>query len=342
MNPSQEKINLIFDEYSRMIKPAMTEILDVYVDEKYREIVKYQIFTGGKRLRPALAFIACQLLGGKANDAIYPAAGLEILHNYSLIVDDIIDNSTLRRNKPTVWYKFGKSIASCVSVDYAAAIFEAANKSKKPLEISETFAKTLKIIFNGEILDILFERAGRSKEPYIAKNRYGKITEKDFFDMCGKKTAILFQSCCEVGGILADASQKELEALKNYGFNLGIAFQIQDDILDVFGDEKSFGKKIGKDIMERKGGNIIVMLALAKLPKKDGDKIISIMEKNRVKAGEVNEIMNLISKTYSKQEADELKKKFIKKAVESLDLLPKNKWNNIMKEITDFIITREK
>jgi len=337
-----EKIDSTLQKYSKMIEPAIADVLDQNVDVKHREIVKYQIFTGGKRLRPALAFLTCQLLGGKEKDAIYAAAGLEILHNYSLIVDDIIDNSELRRGKPTVWHKFGQSIASCIGIDYAAAIFEAASKSKKPVEISNLFALTLKTIVDGEILDILFERAGRGKEPYILKNRYVKITEKDFFDMIGKKTAALFRACCQVGGILAGASKEKISALGNFGYNLGLAFQIQDDILDIFGDEKAFGKKIGKDIVERKGGNIIIMLALENLPKKEKDKILTIMQKTKVTAGEIREIMKYIAKTDSFQKAQEMEKKFADTARESLSFLPKNNWNKILEEITNFTTTREK
>jgi len=338
----QEKIDSALDKYSKIIEPKIAEVLGAHVDEKHREIVKYQIFTGGKRLRPALAFLTCQLLGGKEKEAVYPAAGLEILHNYSLIIDDIIDNSELRRGKSTAWHKFGKSITSCIGIDYAAAIFEAANKSKKPIEISNLFTKTLKTIVDGEILDILFERAGRGKEPYILKNRYAKITEKDFFDMAGKKTAALFKACCSAGGILAGATKEETAALGKYGYNLGLAFQIQDDILDIFGDEKSFGKEIGKDIIERKGGNIIIMLALKNLPKKEQEKILTIMRKNKVSAGEVGEIMKYIAKTDSFQRAKDLEEKFAGAARKNLTSLPKNKWNKILEEITRFIILREK
>ncbi len=337
-----EKINSILHKYSKIIEPKIAEVLGAHVDKKHREIVKYQIFTGGKRLRPALAFLTCLLLGGKEKEAIWPAAGLEILHNYSLIVDDIIDNSQLRRGKATAWHKFGKAIASCLAIDYAAAIFETASKSKKPVEISDLFSKTLKTIVDGEILDILFERAGRESEPYVLKNRYGKITEKDFFEMAGKKTAVLFKACCRAGGILAGASKKEMAALENYGYNLGLAFQIQDDILDIFGDEKSFGKKIGKDIAERKGGNIIIMLALKELNKEEGGKILAIMKKPEIKSGEISEIMEYIAKTDSLKRARELEKKFVDGAKKSLNYFPKNKWNKILEQIVNFVATREK
>jgi geranylgeranyl diphosphate synthase, type I len=339
---SEKKLDTLLKEYSKIIEPALTELLSSYIDKKYKDIVKYQVFTGGKRIRPALVLAACQVVGGKLKDAIFAAAGLEIMHNYSLIVDDIIDKSYLRRNKPTTWAKFGKSIAECVAVDYSCAIFQAANRSKKPAEISELFAKTLKTIFNGEILDILFEQAGRNDEPFIVKNRYHDIKEKDYLQMVHGKTAALFEACCEAGGIIGGASQKQQKALKNYGLNLGLAFQIQDDILDIFGKTKSFGKKIGKDIIERKGGNIIIMAALKELPPAEKQKVLAVMKKEEVGDEDVANIMKLIVKTDCLQKAYRLEKKFVEKTKESLDQLPDNKWKKILEQISNFMLIREK
>jgi geranylgeranyl diphosphate synthase type I len=342
MLSKEEKINSVLTKIAKIVDPVIEELLSFYVDPKYRDIVKYQIFTGGKRLRPALIITCCKLLDGRIKDAIYPAAGLEILHNYSLIIDDIIDNSNLRRQKPTLWAKFGRTIAQCISVDYSAAAFQAANLTKEPVKISELFAKTMKTVVNGEISDILFEQKERKEEPYIIKNRYQNITEKDYFKMVSKKTAILFQTCCEAGGIVASAKKKDLEALRNYGFNLGVAFQIKDDILDIFGEKKSITKKIGKDIREGKGGNIVILLALKELPKREKEKLLKIIRKRVIKNRDIIETLKLIRKTNSYQRAYQFSKSFVEKAKASLNLLPQNKWNTILREIADFAIEREK
>jgi geranylgeranyl diphosphate synthase type I len=336
------ELNSVLNKCSKLVEPVICDLLNSRIDKKNREIVEYQILTGGKRLRPALAMISCQLLGGKETDALLPAAGLEIIHNYSLIVDDIIDNGTLRREKPTVWAKFGKSVAECVAIDYAAATLQAASLSKEPAKMSEIFAKAMKTIVDGEILDILFERQGREEEPYVVKNRYEDITEKEYFKMAGKKTAGLLEACCEAGGIVASAKEKELEALKDYGYNLGIAFQIQDDILDIFGDEKTFGKKIGKDIIETKGGNLVILFALKNLPKKDKERILEIMKKKKIENGDIKEAIGLISQTNSRELAYRSGKKFMNKAKKSLDLLPKNEWNEVLVKLADFVMERQR
>jgi len=325
--------NFFLEKTTKDVNPVIKEILDSYLGSRTKDTVYYQIDAGGKRLRPALAIASCFLLGGKIKNVIYSAAGLEILHNNTLIVDDIIDHSLIRRNKPTTWANFGKSIAECLSLAYSVSFIQAALKSKEPLRISEIFIKTMKAIVEGEILDILFEQSGRKEESYVVKNRYLRITEKDYFKMVIKKTATLFQSCCEVGGICAQAKEKEIKALKNYGLNLGIAFQIKDDILDILS---------GDDVKERKLGNIVILFTLKELSLKDKNKILRIMRKEEIKDSDIKEALQLIKKTNSYEKAYQLGEKYIKRAKENLKILPQNKWNNILSEMADFVIERKK
>jgi len=334
--------NSILHQISKTVEPVIKEILDSDVDKKNRKLVNYPVSAGGKRLRPALAVISCRMLGGKTKDVLYAAAGLEILHNYTLIIDDIIDNSDLRRGKPSTWFKFGKSMANCIGIDYGAAIFQAANKSKYPVRISEIFSETMKALVDGEILDILFEKEGREDEPYIVKNHYQTVTKKKYLEMVNKKTAALFQSSCEVGGICAGASFKELKALRNFGFNFGMAFQIKDDILDIFGEEKKFGKKIGHDIEEKKWSNIIILFALKKLNSFDKNQLSKILEKKKITKKDIRKSVKIIKKTNAADLSLEFGEKYIQKAKNNLDLLPQNKWNNLLREISEFAIEREK
>jgi geranylgeranyl pyrophosphate synthase len=338
----KEKLTKKLKQITKQIEPEARKFLNSYISKDFQEVVDYQIFTGGKRIRPALAIISCRMLGGKLKDVLSPAAGLEILHNYTLIIDDIIDDSKLRRNKQTVWKKFGCSITHCAAMDYAAAIFQSANCSKNPQKISELFTKTLKIIIEGEVTDILLERSGRKNEPYIKKNRYQKITEKDYFKMIVKKTATLFQSSCEIGGICANAKKKEINFLKKYGLNLGIAFQIQDDILDIFGEEKKLGKKIGQDLKERKGGNIVIFQTFKKLSKSNQKKLQAILKKEKISKSDIKKAIELIKKTSALKKSQEERQRFINQAKKQLKFLPQNQWNKILLDLTDFVIKRRK
>jgi len=341
-NNKKEKTEIIFKKWISLVDPKIKEILNLSVDKKTQKLVNYQITMGGKRFRPVLAIASCLACGGKIKDVLYPAAGLEIFHNCTLIYDDIIDKGKLRRGSLTTCSKFGQSIAQCIGLDYTAAIFQAANKSKYPFQVSEIFARTMKKAVEGEILDILFEQSGRENEKYVVNNRYNKITERDYLEMVSKKTASLIQACCEVGAVSAAASKSETNALKKYGLNLGIVFQIRDDILDIFGDEKEFGKKIGKDIQERKLGNIVVFYALKELTNKERKKFSAIFKKSEIKNKDIKEVLRLINKTGAKEKSFLLGEKYIKEARRSLKDLPQNKWNKFLAEIADFVIERKK
>lgn len=342
MTHAVKDIRKTLEDITKKVDPAICELLSCSVDEKYQDLAKYQMSCGGKRLRPALAIISCELLGGKAKDALYSAASLEILHNSTLIIDDIIDHSDSRRNKPTVWKEFGTSMAECFSMGYVASIFQGANKSPERSELTEVLAKALKTVINGEVEDILFERSGREDEPFVVENRYPTVSKKDYFSMIEKKTAVLIQASCQVGGICAGGSKEQIDALMDYGWGIGVSFQLRDDILDIFGDEKSFGKKIGKDIIEKKMGNIVVILALEELGAEDKDTILNILNSSEaVKDDDVSEAIRIIKKTGAKDRASELSKKYVDDALKSLQKLPQNESNQSLQDLAEFIIERK-
>ncbi len=326
----------------RKITPIMRELLNSGVDKKIQKVIYYQVLTGGKRIRPALAIASCKMLGGRIEDVLYPAASIEILHNFTLIIDDIIDNSTLRRKKPTCWFKFGKSIAQIASIDYGAAIFQEAGQWKKGEKICRMLGKTMKAIVDGEMYDILFEQTGREEESFVENYRYHEITEKDYFKMVSKKTASLIRSSCEIGGLVAGATKAQLALLRKFGLYLGIAFQIQDDVLDIFGREEIFGKEIGNDIKERKLGNIVILLAFRKLSLADKKRFLKILRKKQIAKKDIKEAVKLIQKTESKAQASTMAKSYVYEAKRCLSALPSNKWNDILKFMADFGIEREK
>ena len=338
----KSNLNSILKQTAKKVDPAIKKVLISEVGREYQELVNYQIKTGGKKVRPALTILSCQMLGGKLEDSLYPAAAVEILHNYTLIVDDIIDNGKIRRGKKTCWVKFGDSIAQCIGGYYAASIFQAAYRSKDPEKVSQLLAQTLKKIIDGEILDILFEQTGREKDPYVVKKRYSQVRKEDYFKMIERKTAILIKTSCELGGICARAKKKEISLLKSYGLNMGMAFQVRDDILDVFGKEKTFGKKIGGDIAERKLGNIILLLALKELSSSQKKKFLKIMRKKEISASEINQIIKMIRKTKAKEEAVSMGEEFIVKAEKSLSKLPQNSYSEVLAELAQFVFKRER
>jgi len=339
---NKENLEKVFTSIAKSVQPLIEKTLVLYIDKRFQSSVVYPVQSGGKKLRPVLTVLSCQLFGGNLKDALFPAAGLEILHNYSLIIDDIIDNSELRRGKKTCWAKYGKAIAECLTIDCAAAIFQEAIRSKEPAKTVELFARAMKVLAEGEIMDILFEQAGREKEPYILKHRYRSITEKDYFEMARKKTASLLQTCCEAGALCAGAKKFQIRAIRNYGYYLGVAFQMRDDILDIFGEEKKLGKKIGKDIEERKGGNIVIYFANQEFSSHERKEFWQIIRKKRLRPADIKRAIYLIKKTHAKERAINYSRRLAEKAKARLKLLPKNKYNKLLGEIADLVVERQK
>lgn len=338
----EKYINSFIEKNIKIIEKEAVNILISNIDKRFHNIVKYQVESGGKRMRPMLALASYKLVGGKSKDIIYASAGIEILHNYSLILDDIIDDSYLRRGNPTTWVKFGKPVAECISSHYCASIFQSTIRLKNSIKISEILAKTLKTVMEGEIIDILFEQKNKEKDIYLKKNRYSKIKEKDYLEMINKKTASFTASSCEIGGVCANGKKEDIKNLRNYGFSLGMAFQIKDDILDIFGDKKKLGKEIGKDIEDRKGGNCLICFALEEFSKEEKEDFLKIFKKRKINKIDIEKGISMIKKTNAETRAIKLGEYFIKRAKKSLSLLPQNNWNDFLYNKINKIMNREK
>lgn len=328
---------------NQLVNPVICELLTLDVEEKNKDVALYQCMVGGKRIRPALVILAGQLFGASADELIYPAASVEILHNSTLIIDDIIDHSDSRRDQPTCWSKYGQSIAECTAFTYLASTFGGLTKSNNSSRLIDLYSKTLKIIIDGEIKDILFERSGREDEPYVVNNRYKNITTDDYFEMIGQKTAVLLRACCQAGAIVANANDDQIYSVGEFGFNLGMAFQVRDDILDIFGDEKEFGKKIGKDIIEKKMGNFIILTAMEELDQNDREILRSLLEgDSQITDNEVQIVTSLINKTNAKNIAEKAANSFIEKSFGSLEQLPQNEYKDTLEQIANYIVNRDK
>ena len=222
--------------------------------EKLIDPVRYVLSQGGKRIRPVLSLMACNLFSDKIDEAVLPAAGLEIFHNFTLVHDDIMDQASVRRNFPTVHSKWNLNQA-VLSGDVMAFI---ANDcflqapSRCMLKVFKIFNKAAVEVCVGQQMDIDFEKA-----TIVLQNEYLRMIEL--------KTAILLAASVKIGAVIGGAEDKDAELLQEFGRNLGLAFQIQDDLLDIYGDAKVFGKLPGGDIITNKKTFLLVKaLELAK------------------------------------------------------------------------------
>ncbi len=327
-------------EIGSLVDPYMEKYLKSTCSNEFEEVVLYQVKVGGKRVRPALVILSAQAAGGKVEDALPIAAAIELIHNYSLILDDIIDRGELRRGAPTVWKKYGLSMAILAAVHYREAVAEAINESKHSLKLHDLIAKTIKTLIEGERLDILFEQTGRVDEPYVIENRRKVVTLDEYLKMVYAKTGSLIEASCRAGGIVADASPEIVDALGVYGRNIGIAFQIADDIIDIFGKEEEMGKTKGKDIIEHKMGNIVILLSLKELKSSDREFLSSLLKKEPISKEELNKAIELISKTSARDRAYEIGEKYLNEALEMLEKLPQNEARRDLEELAKFILYR--
>lgn len=202
------------------------------------EPITYILSLGGKRIRPALVLMACNLYGEDVEKAVRPALGLEVFHNFTLLHDDLMDQADKRRNRPTV-HKVWNANTAILSGDamLIAAyqlIGETAPEHLK--EVLDLFTRTALEICGGQQYDMEFESRM-------------DVSEEEYLEMIRLKTAVLLACSLKTGAILGGASREDAENLYRFGINIGLAFQLQDDLLDVYGDTKTFGKNIGGDIL---------------------------------------------------------------------------------------------
>ena len=228
-------------EYIKIFEDYLKKELKYTKPENLYNPVKYLLESGGKRLRPIIALNVSELLGGKISDTLPAAAALEIFHNFTLAHDDIMDNSMLRRGKKTINSKWDNN-TGILSGDVMLIIsYEVLNQyqDSKYIHLSKKLIEISRLVCEGQQADMDF----------ASKN---DITENEYFEMIKNKTAVLIGCSFMFGGIVAEANDLNTNLLYEIGLNLGIAFQLEDDLLDCFGVQEKFGKKIGGDIIEKK------------------------------------------------------------------------------------------
>ncbi len=248
--------------------------------------VKYVMKAGGKRIRPVLCLLACELFGGDYRKAMYPAIGIEIFHNFTLLHDDMMDNADMRRGLPVVHQKWNNNIALLSGDAMSVIAYQYIAKTQNRLnEILEIFSKTALNICEGQQYDMDFEQKSN-------------VTEDEYLNMITLKTAVLLACSLKIGAIVAGAGNNDCEKIYEFGKNLGIAFQLQDDYLDVYGNPGVFGKNTGGDIIANKK-TFLLINALSNADKENHGKLLSWIQAkefdNEEKIKEVKSIFQTLN-----------------------------------------------
>ncbi len=239
------------------LKHYLTEVEEIFNHEEFiaepRELyepIDYTLRLGGKRIRPTLLLAANAMFGGKTESARDAALGIETFHNFTLLHDDLMDRSPLRRGKPTVYTKWGDNTA-ILSGDTMYALawrYFLRQPSPRLHEILQCFNETAIEVCEGQQKDMNFETLGLDQ-----------VSLDDYMDMIRQKTAVLLAGALKVGALYADAPEPDIIRLYEFGIHLGLAFQLQDDLLDGYGDTAVFGKKTGQDIRDNKKSYLPLM-----------------------------------------------------------------------------------
>ena len=233
MKTFEDLRHLVEDEFNNLDLPKQPN--NLYAP------IKYALTQGGKRMRPVLTLMACNIFSDNIEPAIKPALGLEIFHNFTLLHDDIMDCSDLRRGHPTVHSKWNNNIAILAgdAMAFVAMQYVAAAPQNVAQQVSEIFNRTALEVCEGQQFDMDFETSNN-------------VHEKDYINMIRLKTAVLPAACLKIGALIGGANEEQAQHLYNLGINVGLAFQLQDDYLDVFSTPDVLGKPIGGDIVENK------------------------------------------------------------------------------------------
>lgn len=324
----QEWRRLVDEEIDRFLPPDIEpEIL--------AKASRHLIEAGGKRLRPCFALAACEAVGGRAEDAVEAAAALELLHNFTLIHDDIMDRDEFRRGTKTVHKIWGEPIAIIAGDALFAKVFKAiaANgrrirlTGERIIELLETVSEASFEICQGQALGELLE--GRED-----------TTEEDYMMMVSKKTGALIEASVKVGALLGGGAPEHVKALAEYGRLVGIAFQIQDDVLGLVGGQEKLGKPIGSDI---RGGECTLPTVWALKAASPGAKaaLLRALGNEGATEAELREAIEALKREgaidYALRKAGEL----IAEAKFKLDVLPDSGAKRILSELADFAVERE-
>lgn len=308
------------------IEAALEKNLAPYLD-LVRETARHLLFAGGKRLRPLLALLSSRVCGSNSPDNIAFSIIFEYLHTATLLHDDLVDGASIRRGKPVAHLVFGNETA-VLTGDFllARSLFLAAATGNP--EIIKIIAEITEQMSQGEIEQL--HNRGRLD-----------LSEAEYMEIIRRKTAVLIQGACHAGALLADAPPADIAALKSYGFHLGMAFQIADDLLDYTADTRELGKAVGADLKEGKL-TLPVIYVLTAANRKDRDQMAGLLGNQDLGVDEFKAFVGLLAAyggiAYTQQRAQA----HVASAKTALGRFPDSNNLELLKDIADYALSRRK
>jgi len=321
-----------FEKIQEIIQNAITGENFTEEPRALYEPISYSLNTGGKRLRPALLLMAVDLYSSDIESFVLPALGIEIFHNFTLVHDDIMDNASLRRNQPTVHAKWdtNTAILSGDAMFIKAYEYILKYEGRKAHAIYRIFNRSAMRVCEGQQYDMNFETSS-------------DVTEKEYLHMIELKTAELIACSLKIGALIGGSDDEEADQLFEFGKNLGMAFQLQDDYLDSFGDEQAFGKNIGGDILADKKTYLLIK-AYEKADARDREKLDQLIgNKNIDSQSKIMQVLDIYYRLGIERITAQKAEQYFNDALEILDNLSKtNEEKRPLTELAHSMMKRKK
>lgn len=324
MNDLKQKILTAVEDDLNDIEKALSDNLNPYLD-LVSEVAGHLLFSGGKRLRPLLMVLSARLCGYTGNYEKTFSTALEYLHTATLLHDDLVDEATLRRGKEVAHSNWGNSITVLVG-DYLLA---------RALSISAGTGK-LRVI---QILAELTENMSQGEVHQLMRKGDINLKEEEYLEVIRRKTAMLFEAACRVSAIIADAPHESEKALADYGHNLGIAFQMADDLFDYTLTTSDLGKEVGADLREGKL-TLPVIYALRKTTVADKELMIKIIQDQNFSVEDFKTLIELLDKHGGLAYTQKVAAAYIDSAKKALSIFEPSQTKDIMMDIADYALAR--
>ena len=291
------------------------------------QIVRYIATKRGKRLRPLLVLLSARLHGQITKKTLQAGMVVEMLHTATLVHDDVVDESELRRGSPTINNMWDNKISILIG-DFLFSKTLSSVLDMRDYDALSILAETAKEITEGELLQI-----ERGNDINMGKDIY--------FDLVSKKTASLISASCELGALSVNGSKEDLKRMHDFGMNLGIAFQIQDDLLDYIGDSSVLGKPTGNDIRENKV-TLPLILSLPSSDEEEQNRILSMFEQGIENDSQVADVIRFVGNNGGVEKSREIANQYMDKAIGILSEYPDSDKLNDLKNLVQYLIRREK
>lgn len=320
-----------FSRLQQLAEKRISEVTSVTEPRCIYDPFRYIMESGGKRIRPVLTMLCAGAAGGTPEDALDPAIGIEIMHNFTLVHDDIMDQSSIRRGRETIHKKWNEPTAILTGdlmVGYAYSLMPCDIHYMRNGKVIKAFTRALINVCEGQALDMQF-------------NNDKSVHIEDYLDMINKKTGKLLETCAIIGCAMAGASEEATKSLQDFAMNAGIAFQIQDDLLDMISSESKLGKPIGKDILEGKK-TFLILHAKDNLKTDKHRRLMNEFYKNDgLPENRIDEMRELFEETGAFEKAKTESEKYFGFASDSLSALQDNVYVGYLRDLLKMLNKRK-